>query len=263
VAWVLLINGIPTIKLDCGNPLEMYLGNYVSQYTHAVKIADTIRETTIESHVIYDTTYSIVYLEQQEEAPQQFQSTLAYNGGFYPIYTMPMPIYLPAPMMCQSCCRENNVTINNVTYNNVTNTIVNEEGERVTPDPHTDGGRVTPAPNPFVGKRQTAPPHTDAPNPGGKRVSPKKQRSDNSCPEITWPGKQNVVAPAQRSKNVTPVAKYQRPSADKQIASRTAISQTNRVRLITKLVLTGTHNRPIARSRTIQHEMFSQPIAKL
>ena len=91
--WVLLINGIPTIKLDCGNPLEVYLES--QQQQNVVKIDGSSKDvvpddrgkntnitqqpcgTTIINHYYYDSP--------QESAQQQDTRTSSYSEYYVPV----------------------------------------------------------------------------------------------------------------------------------------------------------------------------------
>jgi hypothetical protein len=94
---VLLINGIPTIKLDCGNPLEVYAENYTPVYTKSVIVADSINITKKGNTRTADTSYVIIQLEEKE-SPRVYQTKVIYLEEFRPpvVYYEPYyPTYIP------------------------------------------------------------------------------------------------------------------------------------------------------------------------
>lgn len=95
--FILLINGIPTIKLDCGNPLEVYSDGYIPEYTRSVKVADTIKIVVKDNIPKTDTTFVIIQLEEKE-APRMYPTTIAYYQESYdPIFSFQMtdPFFIP------------------------------------------------------------------------------------------------------------------------------------------------------------------------
>ncbi|MFA6251273.1 MAG: hypothetical protein WC603_01440 [Candidatus Paceibacterota bacterium] len=167
--WILLINGFPTVKLDCGNPLEVYGDGYVPTYTDAVKFPDSVITTTVNGETTTKTIFVVICLEKGECIPPQqvvYCERLCYNCP--PTYSYdwcfnPIPFLLPffIPMggygnNTRFCNSGGNVIDNsNYTYidNSYTdNSYYNYEDNDVVinnppvkpPDPPDDGSGIDP-----------------------------------------------------------------------------------------------------------------------
>jgi len=165
--YVLLINGKPKIKMNCGNPLGIYDEKYTPKYVQSVAIPDTV--------TVHDTLWRVVMMEEKEDLPPQttvivevYQNQPQYSYGYYQPFSCQMnyaPFY-PQPMgqqMQQSCNNVTNVYNNTTNINNIDNSRITYTHER--PEPVDPGG---PAPVPGHGDGGPAPvPGHDDNNTGG------------------------------------------------------------------------------------------------
>lgn len=88
---ILLVNGIPILKRDCGNPLVVYSEDYKPTYSRSAVVADSIKI----KNGISDTVYVVIQVEEKEDL-SAYQTTYCYWRGYWDYsYVWTYPVYYP------------------------------------------------------------------------------------------------------------------------------------------------------------------------
>jgi hypothetical protein len=94
----LFINGIPTARVKCGNPLEVYGEDYKPKYKRNAVVADSIKT----KNGVTDTVYVIVQLEEKEYLPSYSTTYCRWSGYSWVYYNdWTCPVFYPYyPVSC-------------------------------------------------------------------------------------------------------------------------------------------------------------------
>lgn len=84
-------DGIPGLKPNCFNPLEIYTENSDPEYSRSAVVADSIKT----KNGVSDTVYVVIQLESNEDLPK-YRTTYCYWRGYWDYsYVWTYPVYYP------------------------------------------------------------------------------------------------------------------------------------------------------------------------